>query len=203
MISLNVETWIAAMWIFIVLSFTIKDNPLFRFAQATMIGTTTGVLTAIGIDNIRRLSFLPLVRDGAYLNIIPLLIGLLLFTRINRRYAHLSRIPLALMLGVGIGAGITRNISSMIIGQISGIMKPFPTGAMGIINLAIFLAGLFGTILVFTYTTKRVGTFGTATKIGQHIIVFALGAHMGSAITMRATTVIQRLQLIFYNLLGL
>lgn len=203
MVSMEVGVWIGALWIFLVYSFTLRDTPLFRFCEATMTGVATGVLTVIGVDNARKLAWLPLVEKGAYINLIPLVLGLLLFARISRRHAHFSRVPIAIMIGAGLGLGFTRNISSMVVGQLQGIMQPLPETPLGIFNTIMLLAGLIGTLLVFTYTAERKGPFGAATKIGQYLMMIAMGSNFGSLVTMRATYVVTRLQLVFYELLGL
>jgi len=89
-------------------------------------------------------------------------------------------------MGAGLGLGFTRNISSMIVKQLQGVMNPLPTTPLGIFNVIIFLAGLIGTLLVFTYTVEHKGSFGMATKIGQYLMMIPIGSNFGSLVTMRA-----------------
>ena len=203
MISTDIGVWIGAMWVIFSYSFIIRDNPLFKFCEATMIGTTAGVFTVMGFDNIKKLALLPLIEKQAYINVIPLIIGILLLTQISKKYIYLSRIPIAIMVGGGIGAAMNRYITSNIVNQISVIMVQLPKAPFEIFNVILLIVGLLSTLLVFTYTRERTGPFERVTKIGQYLMMAALGSTFGLLITMRATYVITRLQIIVFDLLGL
>jgi hypothetical protein len=203
MVSLDIGIWTAAILIIMGYSFIIKDNPLFRFAEATMIGTSAGVLAVQGLENIKRLSWTPLVVKAEYINLIPILIGLLIFFRLSRRYSYLSRIPVSFLIGSGIGVSITTSIAAEIIGQIRGLFTPMPTSAFEIFNTIFIPASLIGVLLFFTYTKEQTGTLGIITKFGRYVLMFGLGANFGNMIMTRATYVIINLQKIIYDWLGI
>jgi len=205
MISTDIEIWIGAMWVIFAYSFIIKDkdNPLFKFCEATIIGTTAGVFTVLAFDNIRKLGVLPLIEKQAYINIIPLIIGMLLLTQVSRKHIYLSRYPIAIMLGAGIGTAMNRYVTSNIVVQLSSIMVQLPKTPFEIFNVIIVIVGLLSTLVVFTYTRERKGPFGRVTKIGEYFMMAAMGSTFGLLITMRATYVITRLQIIVFELLGL
>jgi len=203
MISTDIAVWISSMWIIFCYSFIIKDSPLFRFCESTMVGVATGVFFVIGFDNLKKLAWLPLVNNNQYLNIIPLILGLLVYTRLVKEYAYLSRIPLAFLIGCSFGASMQRDIAALIVQQLKGLLGPFPTTPLGIINVVLLVVGIIGTLLVFTYTVERKGPFKTVTTIGQCLMMFAMGSNFASLITMRATYVITRLQVIVFQLLGI
>ena len=203
MISTDITIWIGALWVIFVYSFIIRDNPLFKFCEATMIGTTAGVFTVIAFDNIKKLALLPLIEKQAYINMIPLIIGILMFAQVSRRHIYLSRLPIAIMLGGGIGVAMSRTITSNIVKQLSVIMVKLPKTPYEILNIIILIVGLLGTLLVFTYTRERKGPFGWVTKIGEYLMMAAMGSTFGLLITMRVTYVITRLQIIVFDLLGL
>jgi hypothetical protein len=203
MISTDIAIWIGALWVIFVYSFIIRDNPLFKFCEATMIGTTAGVFTVIAFDNIKKLALLPLIEKQAYINMIPLIIGILMFAQVSRRHIYLSRLPIAIMVGGGIGVAMSRTITSNIVKQLSVIMVKLPKTPYEILNIIILIVGLLGTLLVFTYTRERKGPFGWVTKIGEYLMMAAMGSTFGLLITMRVTYVITRLQIIVFDLLGL
>jgi hypothetical protein len=203
MISTDIAIWIGALWVIFAYSFIIRDNPLFKFCEATMIGTTAGVFTVIAFDNIKKLALLPLIEKQAYINMIPLIIGILLLAQVSRRHFYLSRLPIAIMVGGGIGATMSRTITSNIVIQLRSIMVPLPKTPFEILNIIILIVGLLGTLLIFTYTRERKGPFGWVTKIGEYLMMAALGSTFGLLITMRVTYVITRLQIIVFDLLGL
>jgi hypothetical protein len=201
-ISTDISIWISALWFFLIYSFLIKDSPLFKFAESTSVGVAAGVAAAVAFNRILTLGWLPMIEGGLITNIIPLLIGPLIFAQMSRKYRHISRIPLAFMLATGIGVTVMRNIETSIMTQVQGLLI-VPTDPLGWFNAIIVLVGCVCTLLVFTYTKEHTGLLGWATKIGTWTIMIALGTSVGTGITMRTTYLLGRLQLIFFDLLGL
>jgi len=201
-ISTDISIWISALWFFLIYSFLIKDSPLFKFAESTSVGVAAGVAAAVAFNRILTLGWLPMIDGGLITNIIPLLIGPLIFAQMSRKYRHISRIPLAFMLATGIGVTVMRNIETSIMTQVQGLLI-VPTDPLGWFNAIIVLVGCICTLLVFTYTKEHTGLLGWATKIGTWTIMIALGTSVGTGITMRTTYLLGRLQLIFFDLLGL
>jgi len=203
-ISSDPGMWVGVLFIVAAYSIIIKDSPLYRFAERTVVGVTAGVLTAQGIDNIRKLAWMPLM-DGAVVNIIPILIGLLMFTRISKKYSYLSRYPIVLMLGSGIAAGMVRSIPAEIITQTTGLFTSIPSGATLLNILDLIIVPLFAatTLLFFTYTREHTGGLGILTKIGRYAMMFGLGANFGNMVATRTSYVIQPLQTVLYQWLGI
>ena len=201
MISTDPGVWLSVIFFFFVYSFVIKDNKLFRFAEVTSIGTAAGILTATAFNNIQKLGIEPLLNQGKVLMLVPLLAGLLLFARLNKSIAYLSRIPLAIMIGSGLGVGLMPTLAAQVIGQIGGLMT-VPSTPLGVIDQIIVVVGVVSTLLLFSYTIEHKGSVGAVTKIGTAILMFSLGVTYGVGITSRSTYLIDRLQKLFFELLG-
>jgi len=203
-VSSDPGMWVAALFIISAYSIIVRDNPFYRLAERTMVGAAAGVLTVQGIENIRKLAWMPIM-DGKVVNIIPLLVGLLIFTRISKEYSYLSRYPIVLMLGAGIAAGMVRSIPAEIIKQTTGLFAPIPSGATALDILGLIIVPLFAatTLLFFTYTREHTGGLGILTKIGRYALMFGLGANFGNMVATRTSYVIQPLQVLLYQWLGI
>ena len=201
MISTDPGVWITVMWFLIIYTFLIKYSPLFRFAEATSIGVAAGVMTSIGYSNIIRLSWKPLVEQGSIISIVPLIIGPLIFAQLFRRYRYLSRIPLGFMLATGLGVAMLPNIATSILVQVK-ILFLTPKSPFEIVNQLVLIFGVLGVVLLFSYTKEHTGIYGWVTKIGMWIMMLGFGASFGVGITSRATYLIDRLQALFFDLLG-
>ena len=204
MVSSDPGIWVSAILIIMGYSLVIKDNPLYRFAERTLVGATAGVLAVQGLDNIKKLALTPLM-EGHLINVVPLVVGVLIFFRISKKYAYISRIPLAMMMGSGIAVGMVRSIPAEIIGQIKGFFVPIPAGTdvFAFINILFAPIIMAASILFFTYTKEHTGTLGLITKLGRYSIAFGLGANFGNMIMTRTNYVIQPLQTILYKWLGI
>ena len=53
--------------------------------------------------NIRDTAFHPLVKQGKWLLVIPIALGLLLYARFSEKYGYLARWRVALTVGIGTG----------------------------------------------------------------------------------------------------
>ena len=125
---------VAAGLTFVMYSFLYRDNPLFKIAENLYVGVTLGY----GAIMTWRLSLMPEVYDpffnsptwGAFWNsalhrTVPIILGVLLVTRLSRKYGWLSRYSYALMIGWGSGLAIPLTVHSYILQQLSSAIAPF------------------------------------------------------------------------------
>jgi len=202
-ISMDPGTWVAAFMIITAYSYIIKDSPFFRFAQSTMVGVTVGVVAAQGVENIKKLALTPLSLKGEWIGLFPILIGLLLYTRLHKKYYFLSRYPLAIMVGSGIGAGIGRDITSRILGTTIGLFSSWPSNPIDIFGAILVIVSFVGVFAFFTYTKEHTGSYGILTTIGRYAFMLHLGIRFGSTLYNRTSYVLIMLQKVFWDWLGL
>lgn len=202
-ISNDPGIWVSAILIVFAYSYIFKENPLFRIAETTMVGVAAGVMFAMGIDSIKRLGLLPLIEQGMYINIIPLMMCFMIFARFTKKYRFIARLPIAVLIGSGFGAGIMTTIAAEIIGQTTGLFSPIPSDPFGAFTVIIIPLMAVSVLLIFTYSRPHTGGLGMVTKFGTYVMMIALGANFATMTATRATYVITRLQVIFYDLLGI
>lgn len=199
MISMDIGVWAAVLIILAAFSFIVKDNPFFRIAEAVMVGTTAGVFAAQGLENLKKLALIPLINNGQYISIIPMLLGILLFTRISKRYGFMSRIPIAIMLGAGAGVAIGKSIATEIIGQAYGLFKPMPSSLFEIMNALIIFICTIAVLLLFTYTRSHTGALSVVTRTGRYALMLGLGVIYAGHIYARAAWILPALQIIIWD----
>ncbi len=99
------QVWLGAFFTLAVLSFLYKENALYRFAEHTLVGGYVAYRVVILWDN----TLIPrlrdnMVRDGQWIYLFVLFVGLLLYTRYGpSQYAWLARYPIALNVGYFVG----------------------------------------------------------------------------------------------------
>lgn len=190
--------WIAALMTLSAYSYLWKENPFFRVGEHLLIATNVSYLAITGYNNIRQ-SLAPITTEGKYSLIVPVILGVLLFTRWFPKIAWLSRISVAFMMGVAGAVSITGAISANFVKQIAATMIPLNS----IDNIII----VFGTVCTVAYFVFLQGkspagqAWGRATTflgdIGKWVMMIAFGAAFGATVMGRLTLVMGRLQFLF------
>jgi hypothetical protein len=203
MISLDIGVWIASILTIGVFSFVYKDTKIFRFCEHTFVAVAMGYSAVLVIKSLVGVAIIP-IQQGALHLIIPILLGLAIFTQLSRRQAWVSRYPVAVYVGTSLGVGLRSQIAANVVPQIIATIG-FPFGTpWDTFNSVVALLSIVGTIFYF-YFTKNVFK-NPATRnlnlIGRYAIMIALGAAFGFTILGRFTLMLGRLQALVYDWLG-
>ncbi len=198
--------WLAALLTLAVYSFLYKDNPFYKFAEHLLVGISVGFLIVIAyMDTVVPKVLDPLFVRGEMLVIIPVLLGMLMFTRFWKQYAWLSRPALALYLGFGAGASIPAFMQSYIITQMKATISPFAQidGFWSAVNAVIVLIGLCTTLFYFYFSKKHEGGFGVLAKTGIYFLMVFFGATFGFTVMARVSLLIGRVTFLLRDWLHL
>jgi len=191
----TIGIWIAAFLTLSLYSFLYRDNPFYRFAEHLLVGISVGFLIVIAyMDTVVPKIIDPLFIHKNWLTIIPVVLGLLMFTRFSSKHSWLSRPALALYIGFGAGVFIPANMQSYILAQIKATLSPF-TQAISIgmaLNAVIILVGLITTLFYFYFSKKHEGVFGKMTKIGIYFLMIFFGTTFGFTVMARVSLLIGR-----------
>ncbi len=137
--------------------------------------------------------------------LIPLVFGLLMFSRFLPKAGWVSRISLALYIGFGAGASIPANMQSYVLNQIDATIRPFLTidGWVAAVNAVVILAGLISTLFYFYFSKAHTGAFGKAARLGTFYLMIFFGATFGYTVMARISLLIGRLAFLLRDWLGL
>jgi hypothetical protein len=201
-IFVTIGTWIGAFYIISVYSYLYKDNPLFRFAEVTMIGTAAGHLLVMSINSIIKIGWTGLV-SGNYIYLIAFVLGFLLYARFWVNYAWMIRYGMAVVIGSFIGLSVRAEVSTRIIPQLQKTMLPIIAKDLGtsISNIIIIVFTVCATLyfLFVADLTPSEKIFKPIQQIGRLCIVGALGYYLGTTIIVRYAMVINRLEFLFFE----
>jgi len=197
--------WIGAFLTLAIFSFLFKDNPLYRFAEHLFVGVANGYYIAIYWHNTLKPNLVDPLAAGNLIYIVPLLLGLMYFTRFIPRIGWMIRIPIGFMIGWGAGVSIPANFQAKILRQISGtVITPgsFSQPLLGVWAVIIFI-GVVCTVLYFFFSREHKGLLKPASKLGIIFIMIGFGASFGYTIMARVSLLIGRFQFLLGTWLGL
>jgi len=197
MTSLGV--WIAAFLTLATFSIVFAENPFYRVAEHLYVGVSAGHAITMGWQNIRDLSWNPLVNKGDMVAFVPLLLGLLLYTRfLPGDLKWINRIPASLLVGVGTGLAVGRTIQTDLLGQISATMI-----AWNKLDNIIIILGTIGSICYFFFSFKQDGPLRVGSQVGRWVMMVAFGSAFSNTVMGRLSLFIGRVQFLMGDWLGI
>ncbi len=196
-------TMIAGILTLAIYTFLYKDNPIYRIAESWLIGLSIGYTLVIFwqttlVDNL----FNPLFGDGKLIMILPLLLGLLMFSRFSRKISWMSRIPIAFMIGAGAGVSIPAMLYARILKQLSASVMPL-IGENGVFNFEalVVVVGLLSTLAYFYFSREHKGIMGKTAKLGTYFLMIFFGTTFGYTVMSRMSTFIGRVDFLLTDFL--
>lgn len=196
-ISTDIGVWIGALATIGIYSVLIKDNPFYKMVEHIFVGASAGIAVVVGINTFKNTAWSPMIQ-GKYSLIIPMIGGLLLYTRYFEKFSWLNRISLSFLMGTGAGVAMRGAVESQIVGQLSATMVSLNNFDAWIV----FLGTIFS-LSYFFLTYQRGKVMGYASKIGRYFMMAAFGAAFGNTIMGRVSIAIGRFQFLLLRWLGL
>ena len=192
-------TWIAALGTLGLMSFAIKENPFYRFVEHVYVGIGAAHSVVLGWESLKTTAITPILDNGEYIKLLPLIIGFLLYTRFVKGAMWMSRYPLAILVGIGTGLTIKGTIGAQIVDQVKATLLPLTS-----INNIIIVFGLLSVLMFFYFTRKNTNqVFNVSSKVGRYVMMIAFGALFGNAVMGRMSLMIGRVQFLLGEWLGL
>jgi hypothetical protein len=202
--------WVATIFTIFVWTFLYKDNDLYVFAEYTYVGVSVGYGFAVAVKNIIDMGITP-IAAGETMLIIPLILGFLLYTNFVPQYRWISRWPMAVLVGLGVGLAMRGAIKSDFIDQIRGTLIPLVSseGPLQTFNNILIIVVVITILYYFVYTIEpdpsgSLGAFSRNIRtIARALMMVGFGAAYGNVMMYRFTIFLGRVQYILYYLLGL
>ncbi len=195
-----------------VLSFLYKDNPFYKFAEHVVVGVSAGYFVII----LYYTSLRPSLFDKLFLEntwtpttghlhyLIPLVLGILMWTRFSKKWSWVSRYSIALYIGIATGVSIPLEMKNRVIEQVRGtvLLTDFAWSKTGMLGLP---AGLWDVVLIilvvcaliyFYFSKEHKGWFGGVAKVGIYTLMIGFGASFGLTVMARLSLFIDRVQFV-------
>ncbi len=199
--------WVAAGLSLCIYSFLYRDNPFFKLGEHIFVGASVGYLLVITYHEVmlKKLA-VPLIEQHEWHLVLPLILGLLLLARFLPRLAWTSRLTFAFILGVSSGVAIPRLLSSFVLQQVQGTLKPLvavgPAGvSLGLteLNTALILIGVVSVLVYFFFSVEHTGSVRRVARVGSCFLMVSFGAAFGYTVMARMSLLIGRFdELILY-----
>ncbi|HEU4335571.1 MAG TPA: hypothetical protein VFT32_13830 [Candidatus Eisenbacteria bacterium] len=208
-LSTDIGVWIAALLTLGIFSFLYRDNPVYKFCEHLFVGISAGyyvVLTYFSTikPNLVTPLFTQFNEGRNFLLLIPLLLGVLLFSRFFPRGDWLSRWPIAVILGVYPALRITGFGQSDLVEQVHGSILPLWGGVNpgDLINNWLLVVGLLTTLMFFFFSKEHKGALGGTAKVGIYFLMVSFGASYGYTVMARISLLIGRVMFLVRDWLG-
>ncbi len=188
MSTVTVGIWIGVILNLAVWSYLFRDNRVYRYVEHIFIGVSAGHALVMGVRSVKTLAWQPMLaantpgvqRTLAFLSIV---MGLLLYTTLVKRYRRISALPVGILLGTGAGLSMGGTIISQGAAQIKATIMPLSS-----INNVIIIVGVLATMTYFIYGKAR-GTVGDVAiqvgRVGRWIMMVGFGAAYGTTVMGR------------------
>lgn len=197
--STDIGVWIGALLTLCLYSFLYKENRFYQFAERLYVGVGAGYYICQGLNNVINKAWDPMVKEGKIYLIIPMVLGLMLYCRFVKSLVWVSRIPLSILVGIGVGLVLRGSIVAEFSKQIGATMLPLNS-----IRNIIIVFGCLGVLSYFYFSrTQNRGPMYNLSLVGRWLMMITFGAAFGNTVQGRISLFISRLQYLFGDWLGI
>ncbi len=194
-------TIISLILTLIIFSYLIGDNFLFRIATYIFTGVSSAYVAVLLLESVILPKLLLPLISGNFNNLIytliPLILSVLLVFKLFPKTNRLGSLPMAIIVGAGVGVMLTGSILGTLLPQTAATFTV--TGSGWFTGLILFF-GTITTLLYFQFTTKKQNQplehknsfFDFLKQIGSGFIAIALGSIFAGIILSAILALINR-----------
>lgn len=161
-------------------SYLWKPNVAFEISESIYIGVSVANAIVIGAYFIWQKGILELL-GGRITYIIPIILGVLLYTRFTKEYKWMSRIALSVVIGTGIGLGMRGYLHSYIINALNYFMGL----DLGNVGNILYAVGFVSATSYFIFGEKLSGNpilKQGIIPLGRLFLMLSFGVQFGNVI---------------------
>ena len=217
--------WIAAGMTLAVFSFLWADNPVYKFAEAILVGVSAAYWMVVAFWTvIVPLVLVPLFpaathplapglppvrEDGWWLTIVPVILGGMLLMRLSPRGGWIARWPLALIIGTTAGLKLVGYLQADFLSQIRATAQPLiVTGSGGVvwaetIRATLLVTATLAAVGYFFFSAEHRGPMGVVSRLGIWVLMITFGAAFAYTVMGRIALLQIRLEFLFDDWLWL
>ncbi|MBD3237534.1 MAG: hypothetical protein GF330_12580 [Candidatus Eisenbacteria bacterium] len=197
-----IGTWIGALLTLCIFSFLYRDNPFFRFAESLFAGVSLGYYVGIvAVNTLAPNLFQPLFGNFGenWDLLIPLLLGINLYTRFIPSIAWLARLSLAAYIAYYVGINMVQKLQGEVVPQIgSTILHPIGGSLTPVDNL-IMIVGVLSVLIYFYFSIEHKAAVGVVSRVGIWFLMLGFGAAFGYTVMARVSLLIGRMNYLFID----
>ncbi len=225
----SVGVWVAALLSLCVFSFLYRDNPFYKFAESVVVGVSAaywmvlafwtvlvpnlfGKIAPEWIHSWAMPGLSPVRDEYWYLNIVPLVLGIMLLWRLSPRGAWIARWPLAFIIGTTAGLRLVHFLQADFLSQIQSAIQPVIVADdsatvsenfwASVRNSLVFL-GTLSALVYFFFSIEHRGVVGRISRVGIWVLMITFGAAFGYTVMGRIALLAIRFEFLFDDWLWL
>lgn len=198
----------ACLFSLMIFSYLIGDNPLFRVAVYIFVGVSAGYVAAVAFRQVILPDLLIPFFDNPLehaLLIFPLILCLLMLTKISPQLTKWGAPSMAVLVGVSAAVAIGGAVTGTLLPQIGATINLFDlrastSPAAALLNGGFILAGVVTTLAYFHFSAvsaadgsiRRLGLIELIAFIGSIFLAFTLGVLFAGVYSAALTALIER-----------
>ncbi|MBC8224843.1 hypothetical protein H8E65_09650 [Candidatus Bathyarchaeota archaeon] len=168
-------------------SVLIGDNPFSKITENIYMGILGGYIFVTNWDFIQKNAIGKLM-NGDLVYIIALVLALMLLGRLKPKYLWVSRYPVVVTVGVGLGMAMRTTVTADFLGQIQATLLPWNS-----LNNIVMVIGTITAAAYFIFTAQKSGVYKYVNTAGRVFLLCAFGVAYGQTVSFRMELVIGRL----------
>ncbi len=212
--SLDVSVWVGAFFTLCIFSFLYKDNPFFRFAESVFAGVSLGyyigqtfdqTIVPNIIDPLNTLQPTPLISWDWWNLTIPIILGVLLYTRYIAKIAWVNRFALAIYVGYYAAIEMMQKLQGEVLPQSASTIVSLTSNwgdPLAWMSTIIMVIGVLSVLVYFFFSAEHKGFVGGVSKVGIWFLMISFGAAFGYTIMGRISILIGRVVFLLGDWLG-
>ncbi|MCC6906333.1 MAG: hypothetical protein IT430_00200 [Phycisphaerales bacterium] len=224
-VSRTLGTWIAALLTLFVLSFVIRDNPLYKVAESIFIGVSAAYWMVTGfwdtiVPNLLGKLAPGLLRDWAVPGLgddqhpelaylVPLILGIMLLWRLSPVGGWISRWPMAFIIGTFCGLRLMSFLHADFLTQIRNtivslyVVDNGSFDAWQSLKNLILVVGVLCCLVYFFFSLEHKGLVGNTARVGIWFLMITFGAAFGYTVMGRIALLAIRIEFLMDDWLWL
>ena len=196
------EIGVPGIMLLILISFLFKDWPGWRWLEHMIIGCAAGVLVTTNYTSIRTMAIVPAM-GGNYLNLIPIILGLLLYARFIPAYRWVARYGFLWIVAGGCGLIIGGTLQGNIIPQMIASGTIVGATAFDTVNNFLVFVVFLTTFSYFIFTKEQKGALGVSARLGRIFMMIGFGLAFSALITTYFAVILERVYWLMTQVFGL
>ena len=218
--------WTAAFFTLGIMSFLYRDNPFYKICEAVVVGVSAAYWMVLGFWTVIVPNLLgriwpawiqswampgisPLREGYWFINLIPLVFGMMLLWRLAPKGAWIARWPLAFIIGTTAGLRLMGFMQADFLSQIRAGVAPILAIENGSIDFwdtvrsLVMLLSVLACLVYFFFSIEHKGVVGKISKVGIWVLMITFGAAFGYTVMGRIALLAIHLEFLFNEWLAL
>ena len=201
-----VGAWISIFLTLCIFSFLYGDNPIYKLAEHLFLGVSIGITITELYWGSFKPNLIDRLADGRVLSLVPLVLMVMLFFKLNRRMAYVARLPIAFVVAAYAGVKLTGEANSQLMTQVAQSMPnlaevyqthglwSWEADGAGLISSILVAVGLMACLLHFYFSAPQNAALRYISRFGILLLMLSFGASFGYTVMGRISLAIGRAQ---------